>query len=133
MCCAMISAHTRTRPAGACMPEKPRRQPFLRELREELGIDAQIERPLWINQAFFTEQASGKRYHELCFYYLIDFSKTDLLASGDSFEYLEGGNRLMRYEWLTFDALEGANFQPRFLKTAVRHLPDSVQMLTNYD
>ncbi len=39
----------------------------------------------------------------------------------------------MRYEWLTFDALESANFQPRFLKTAVRHLPDSVQMLTNYD
>ena len=105
----------------------------LRELREELGIEARIERPLWINQAFFTEQASGKRYHELCFYYLIDFSKTDLLARGDSFEYLEDGNRRMRYEWLTFDALESANFQPRFLKTAVRHLPDSVQMLTNYD
>ena len=105
----------------------------LRELREELGIEARIERPLWVNQAFFTEQASRKRYHELCFYYLIDFSKTDLLARSDSFEYLEGGNRRMRYEWLTFDALESANFQPRFLKTAVRHLPDSVQMLTNYD
>ena len=52
----------------------------LRELREELGIEARIERPLWVNQAFFTEQASRKRYHELCFYYLIDFSKTDLLA-----------------------------------------------------
>lgn len=105
----------------------------LRELREELGINAQIERPLWINQAFFTEQANGKRYHELCFYYLIDFSKTDLLSRGDSFEYLEGGNQRMRFEWLPFDALETANFQPRFLKTAVRHLPDSVQMLTNYD
>ena len=105
----------------------------LRELREELGIDAQIERPLWINQAFFTEQASGKRYHELCFYYLIDFSKTDLLARGDSFEYLEGGNQRLRFEWLPFDALETANFQPHFLKTAIRHLPDSIQMLTNYD
>lgn len=61
------------------MPEKPRTA-VLRELREELGIEARIERPLWVNQAFFTEQVSRKRYHELCFYYLIDFSKTDLLA-----------------------------------------------------
>ena len=67
------------------------------------------------------------------FCYLIDFSKTDLLAHGDSFEYLADGNRRMRYKWLPFNALERANFQPRFLKTDVRHLPDSVQMLTNYD
>ena len=51
----------------------------LREVREELQIDAEVLRPLWLCQSFFTEDVSRESYHELCLYFLVDVSKTDLL------------------------------------------------------
>ncbi|MBQ8523994.1 MAG: NUDIX domain-containing protein [Clostridia bacterium] len=41
----------------------------IRELQEELGVTAKIARPLWLNQAFFTEDVDNLRYHELCIYH----------------------------------------------------------------
>ena len=57
----------------------------LREVREELGIEARILRPLWLSQSFFTEDVARADYHELCLYFLLDVSGTDLLARGDRF------------------------------------------------
>ena len=42
---------------------------ILRELQEELQIMPRIVRPLWLNQAFFTEDATRTNYHELCLYF----------------------------------------------------------------
>ena len=95
----------------------------LREVQEELGIAAKIQRPLWLNQAFFTEDVSGQRFHELCIYYLIDISGTDLLSRGSTFVFREG-TRTHRYEWLSFDQLEQEYFYPIFLKKEIFHLPD---------
>lgn len=41
----------------------------IREVQEELGITPRIIRPLWLNQAFFTEDVDALRYHELCIYF----------------------------------------------------------------
>ena len=37
-----------------------------RELKEELGIDANIVRPLWLVQSFFIEDEIKEKFHELC-------------------------------------------------------------------
>ena len=57
----------------------------IRELWEELGITAEIVRPLWLNQAFFNEDVDHLDYHELCIYFLMDISKTPLLSRGGDF------------------------------------------------
>ena len=57
----------------------------LREVREELGIEARILRPLWLCQSFFNEDVAHVDYHELCLYFLLDISGTDLLSRGDRF------------------------------------------------
>jgi ADP-ribose pyrophosphatase YjhB (NUDIX family) len=54
----------------------------LREVREELGIEARILRPLWLSQSFFNEDVAHVEYHELCLYFLVDASATDLLTRG---------------------------------------------------
>ena len=54
----------------------------IREIQEELHVIAEIVRPLWLNQAFFREDVDGIRYHELCTYFLLDISNTDLLSRG---------------------------------------------------
>ena len=104
----------------------------LREVREELGINAQIRRPLWLNQAFFTEDVSGQRYHELCIYYLMDISGTELLSRGQSFTCREG-NRIHRYQWLPFDRLEQEYFYPLFLKKEIHHLPETFTIRTELE
>ena len=44
-------------------------QAMIREIREKLGVTPKILRPLWLDQAFFTEDVDSLRYHELCIYF----------------------------------------------------------------
>ena len=104
----------------------------LREVREELEVDAEIIRPLWLNQGFFEEDVSGERFHELCIYYLVDVSKTDLLSRGNAFTLKEGCH-VHRYEWLAFERLETEYFYPKFLKKKIFTLPAEFTLQAEYE
>ena len=101
----------------------------VREVREELGISVKISRPLWLNQAFFTEDVDHLQYHELCVYFLMDFSETDLLSRGAKFTATEG-KRTHVFEWLEFERLKDEYFYPIFLKKDIYHLPDTFAIRT---
>ena len=94
----------------------------IREVREELGITPRINRPLWLNQAFFKEDVDGLHYHELCIYFLMDITGTDLLTRGDSFTAAEG-RRTHAFQWLEFERLQDEYFYPLFLKKEIFNLP----------
>lgn len=94
----------------------------IREAREELGVTPGIVRPLWLNQAFFTEDVDNLRYHELCIYFLMDITDTDLLSRGEKFTTKEG-HRTHTFEWLEFDRLQEEYFYPLFLKKDIFNLP----------
>ena len=100
----------------------------IREVREEIGISASILRPLWLNQAFY-DGDGNIRYHELCIYFLMDISNTDLLSRGKCFTVSEG-TRIHTFEWLDFDRLEMLNFVPRFLKKDIYNLPEQFTIRT---
>ena len=68
-------------PGGRVTMGETAEQAVIREVQEELGITPKIIRALWLNQAFFTEDVDHLRYHELCIYFLMDVSETDLLNS----------------------------------------------------
>ena len=42
----------------------------VREVQEELCVTTKVIRPLWLNQAFFTEDVDKLNYHELCWIFL---------------------------------------------------------------
>ncbi len=102
----------------------------LREVREELGIEARIERPLWLSQAFFIEDVDRTDFHELCLYFLVDASGTDLLARGDRFPGRER-HHSHAFEWLPFERLKDEYFYPLFLKTEIYRLPDGLTLRTD--
>lgn len=104
----------------------------IREVKEELGITSKIIRPLWLNQAFFTEDVDNIRYHELCIYYLMDTSETDLLSRGNSFVVNEG-TRVHMFEWLDFGRLKNEYFYPIFLKEDIYNLPDVFTIRTEIE
>ena len=104
----------------------------LREMREELEIDAKILRPLWFNQGFFNEDVTGEQFHEICLYFLMDISHTDLLSKGGKFIQCEGGQQ-HHFEWLEFDRLKDEYFYPIFLKEKIFDLPEELTIIANYD
>ncbi len=104
----------------------------IREVKEELGIDAAIVRPLWLNQAFFTEDVDALRYHEICIYFLMDAGETDLLQRGERFTLIEG-KHTHTFEWLSFERLENEYFYPTFLIKEIYNLPDEFTIRTELE
>lgn len=104
----------------------------IREVQEEVGVTPKIVRPLWLNQAFFTEDVDNPHYHELCIYFLMDIADTDLLARGEKFTSNEG-SRTHTFEWLKFDRLKDEYFYPLFLKKDIFNLPDVFTIRTEIE
>ncbi len=104
----------------------------IREVQEELGITPKIARPLWLNQAFFNEDVDHLDYHELCIYFLMDLTDTDLLSRGTTFSSREG-RRTHSFEWLAFDRLKDEYFYPLFLKEEIFRLPDHFTIRTEIE
>ncbi len=102
----------------------------LREVWEELGIEARIVRPLWLSQSFFNEDVARVDFHELCLYFLLDASGTDLLMRGDRFRGPEL-RHVHDFEWLPFPRLQEEYFYPLFLKTEIFHLPEQLTLRTD--
>lgn len=119
-------------PGGRVSMGETAENAVIREVREELGINAKITRPLWLNQAFFTEDVDNLRYHELCIYFLMDISETDLLSRGDKFTTTEG-NRTHIFQWLEFGSLKDEYFYPNFLKKDIFSLPDVFTVRTEIE
>ena len=117
-------------PGGRVKMQETAQAAVLREIAEELGIEARIERPLWLSQSFFTEDVDGLSYHELCIYFLIDVSKTDLINRGDRFRLFERGHT-HDFEWLEFRRLKDEYFYPLFLKKEIYDLPDRFTIRTD--
>ncbi len=97
---------------------------IIREVQEELKITPNIIRPLWLNQGFFTEDVDHLDYHELCIYFLLDCSDTDLASRGETFTLYEGKHTLT-FKWLDFYRLESEYFYPIFLKKHIFRLPET--------
>lgn len=116
-------------PGGRVRLHETAEAALLRELREELGVEARLLRPLWVHQNFFTWQVSGERFHEWCLYFLADVSGTGLDGLGDSFVRHEGRHTHV-FAWLDAASLPERDLVPPFLQEGAAHLPDSLTLLT---
>ena len=119
-------------PGGRVKMGETAEQAVVREVQEELGVTPKITRPLWLNQAFFTEDVDNLHYHELCIYFLVDISETTLLERENVFTLTEG-KHIHTFEWLEFDRLKDEYFYPLFLKKAIYDLPDEFTLRTELE
>lgn len=119
-------------PGGRVRLHETAEHAVLREIKEELEVDAEIVRPLWLNESFFVEDVDHDQYHEICVYFLIDVSKTSLLTKGEKFVLYES-ERPHEFEWLEFERLKSEYFYPVFLKEKIFELPTHLELLSTFE
>ncbi|MER3479937.1 MAG: hypothetical protein C4327_05465 [Meiothermus sp.] len=104
-------------PGGRVELGEESRAALRREVREELGVEVEIGRMVWVAENFF--ELNGKRIHELGLYYLME---GPLEPSPEPFVVLIGSVGL-EFRWFSLRELHHINLQPEFLKTTLNALP----------
>ncbi len=89
---------------------------LVREIKEELDITVTDYKPIWINECFFMD--SGKKFHEIGMYYLVNINSTDFSHYESVFETKEL-TKTNIYEWLDIDNLNGISLYPLFIKDEI--------------
>lgn len=103
---------------------------LLRELKEELKINASIDSLLWVSEGFFTHNA--ERFHELGYYYSVQCTTPNSILEKDSFEIEDEGN-VFEFKWVPLDKLKDIEFYPLFIKDRILDLPKSIEKVVDLD
>jgi len=97
-------------------------QTILREIKEELHVEARIERLLWSAESFFSY--GEYRAHELAFYYLIHLEQAFPFHENDIVHRIVDGVDV-EFKWLpaTPSILKDNDLRPAFIAERINDLP----------
>jgi 8-oxo-dGTP pyrophosphatase MutT (NUDIX family) len=103
-----------------------------REMREELSVDVQLDRLLWVVESFFL-MSTDRPFHEIAMYYLMTLPAESALH--DKMQTVAGqdGNAQFTLKWFPLTALADLSLFPPFLRTRLTQLPLTVEHLIEED
>lgn len=103
-------------PGGHVELGESTREAVVREVKEEIGVDAEIIKNLASIQLFFTRE-DGKPFHEIGFYYLMkaNIEPKDLTIEEND----KGKLRKHQFRWVTKEELKNLDVRPTELKEVI--------------
>ena len=111
-------------PGGRCEIGEPSADALAREMLEACAEIVTVGRLVWVAENFFAE--AGVAFHELGFYYLIDFPPgSPILDTNRRFSVLDGSLPLT-FRWFSREVLAGLLVYPMFLRQGLARLPDNI-------
>ena len=102
---------------------------IVREIKEEIEIDVEVDRLLWTVENFFIEEQSGDNFHELGLYYLLRLTDEQVLMKGSEFMMTEGGKHQLTFYWKPLEELKDLYLYPLFIKERILNLPSHPEHL----
>jgi ADP-ribose pyrophosphatase YjhB (NUDIX family) len=118
-------------PGGRGELLEPAAATLRREMREELDLDVEVVRPLWLVENFFQHQ--GYDHHELGVYFLMRVPASwPYRTAAEPFTGDENGVRLV-FQWFPLDELPSLRVYPSFLAGGLRELPVTLQHVVHVD
>ena len=97
---------------GAIQVNERTEDAVVREVREELGVKAQVGQLAFVVENRFEED--GVHYHNIEFHYLVNLLEEAPLT-------MQEDEKMQPCEWIDLDKLKGLNLVPSFLKTALQN------------
>ncbi len=102
-----------------------------REIAEELGVTARVERLIWINENFFR---IGETYHhELALYFSVAIPAEVHPDLSTTFYIDEADGSRFEVAWHRRDALKEVHLVPGFLTEALTKIPGDVRHVVHVD
>jgi len=100
-----------------------------REMMEELGLEAQVDRLLWSVENFFHYER--RDWHEFGLYYLMHLPETLGFHESDIIHRIQDGNNALEFKWVlaTPDALKKLDIPPYFIADEIETLPQTARHL----
>jgi 8-oxo-dGTP pyrophosphatase MutT (NUDIX family) len=118
-------------PGGRCERMETSQQTIIREVAEELQIEVETKRLLWIAEQFFHDR--GLQFHELCFYYLLQPKSWHSILDQDEFHFAEPDGTHFRLRWFSLDKLTTLDLRPNFLIQGLQQLPKTTKHVVIHD
>ncbi|PYE47804.1 NUDIX hydrolase [Paenibacillus barcinonensis] len=109
-------------PGGKAELNESTEEAIRREMVEELGISAQVQRLAFICEDFY--EYDDMHMHEIGFYYVISFPEAHSYYDEPEFNGLENDGELT-FRWFPMGELEQMEIYPVFLRKELANLRDT--------
>jgi ADP-ribose pyrophosphatase YjhB (NUDIX family) len=98
---------------------------LMREMREEMGVEVELLRLLWVLERFFV---SSQRHHSIQFYYLMQVPKALFPESAPTFTSPQSNDLPLLFQWYPLAELDALPLPlyPAALSTMLQQLPETV-------
>jgi len=124
-----------TLPGGRGELLEPARDTLAREMREEMGVDVEVGRLVWVVENFFEHEEMS--YHELGLFFLMSLPPSSPLLSAHEFEGSEeltdGGTLKLLFRWLPVAGLAELALLPSFLRQGLKSIPPTTEHVVHRD
>lgn len=117
-------------PGGRAELLEPSPETLVREMLEEIGVEVQVDRLLWVAENFFTY--GPRQHHEIGFYFLMHLPADSPLRDQPTFLGHEGDWPIY-FEWHPIATLENLVLYPTFLRTGLKDLPTATMHIIHTD
>ena len=130
-------------PGGRCEFLEISKDRLLREMKEEIGVEIRIVRPLYFVENFFFFE--GKNYHEISIFYQMEFPPDfKSVFENESFQRSEkalgfnGDNHYGKeleliFKWVHINQLEELRLYPLFLRKSLKNIKQHPEHIINWD
>lgn len=110
---------------GAILVNELTEDAITREMKEELGINIEVEKLAFVIENHFSLALTD--HHQIEFLYLVN-PLSDL-----NNEKIQEGGQIRTCEWVSFKELDKINLNPKFLKTALKNWDGQIKHFVNKD
>lgn len=98
----------------------------IREVREELAIEMEVERPLCFHESFYVYELTGETIHEVAIYYLMKNTPALDEIHCESVTAMGAPETL---HWISLEELDSLNAVPTTLFQLVKQLPEGMKIV----